>query len=399
MSSLVIGVDASRNRSGGAREHLIGILANLDPDVQGISRVHIWSYHALLSDLPERSWLIKHAVPALEGSLSSQLWWQAFNLSSELKKYGCHILFTSDASSLCRFSPSVVLSQDLLSYEPGVMALFAWGRARIRLLAIRCLQNAAFRRASGVIFLTQYAADLIQSICGPLGNSKVIPHGVNSRFFANREAITAEKKVFSASVPSEPIRCLYISNAALYKYQWVVIEAIGLLRQKGIAIELDLVGGGTGPAQDKINTQIAITDPLGQFIRQHPFVPHEALLMHLNLADVFVFASGCEAFGITLLEAMAMGLPIASSNRSSIPETLRDGGLYFDPENPLEIAVTVEKLINDDELRTKLAIRAYQLASQYSWDMSSRRVWEFIIESYNLAVNNNKFGIDENFKD
>jgi len=176
MSSLVIGVDASRNRSGGAREHLIGILANLDPAVQGIAQVHVWSYQALLVALPNHPWLIKHTLPALEGSLLSQLWWQAFNLSSELKKYGCHILFTSDASSLCRFSPSVVLSQDLLSYEPGVMALFAWGRARIRLLVIRYLQNAAFRRASGVIFLTQYAANLIQSICGPLGNSKVIPH-------------------------------------------------------------------------------------------------------------------------------------------------------------------------------------------------------------------------------
>jgi glycosyltransferase involved in cell wall biosynthesis len=336
----------------------------------------------MLSVLPERPWLIKHAVPALEGSLLSQLWWQAFNLSSELKKHGCHILFTSDASSLCRFSPSVVLSQDLLSYEPGVMALFAWGRARIRLLAIRYLQNAAFRRASGVIFLTQYAANLIQSICGPLGNSKVIPHGVNSRFFANREAITADKKVFSAGVTSEPIRCLYISNTALYKYQWVVIEAIALLRQKGIAIELDLVGGGTGPAQDKINTQIAITDPFGQFIRQHPFVPHEVLLAHLNLADIFVFASGCEAFGITLLEAMAMGLPIASSNRSSIPETLRDGGVYFDPENPLEIAAAVEKIIQDPGYSNRLVLRAHELAKQYSWERCSSETWGFIVDTY-----------------
>ena len=382
MSGIVVGVDASRNRSGGAREHLIGILANLDPSTKGISQVHIWSHRAMLSVLPERSWLIKHAVPALEGSLSYQLWWQAFNLSSELKKYGCHILFTSDASSLCRFSPSVVLSQDLLSYEPGVMALFAWGRARIRLLAIRYLQNAAFRRASGVIFLTQYAANLIQSICGPLGNSKVIPHGVNSRFFANREAITADKKVFSASVTSEPIRCLYISNAALYKYQWVVIEAIGLLRQKGIAIELDLVGGGTGPAQEKINTQIAITDPLGQFIRQHPFVPHEVLLAHLNLADIFVFASGCEAFGITLLEAMAMGLPIVSSNRSSIPETLQDGGLYFDPEKPAEIAFALERIILDPSLRASLAEQARELANQYSWDYCSSETWGFIVDTY-----------------
>ena len=382
MSGVVIGVDASRNRSGGAREHLIGILENLDPAAEGIAQVHVWAYQALLDVLPQQPWLIKHAVPALENGLISQLWWQALTLSSELKKYGCQILFTSDASSLCCFSPSVVLSQDLLSYEPGVMASFAWGRARLRLLAIRYLQNAAFRRASGVIFLTQYAASLIQSICGHLRNMKVIPHGVNPRFFEKSQVIATEKRVFSAGAMSEPIRCLYISNAALYKYQWVVIEAIGLLRQKGIAIELDLVGGGSGPAQDIIKAQIALTDPQGQFVRQHPFVPHSALLGHLSSADVFIFASGCEAFGITFLEAMAIGLPIASSNRSSIPETLQDGGLYFDPENPGEIAASVEKIIRDPVLRGQLAHRASQLAKQYSWERCSKETWGFIVDTY-----------------
>jgi len=382
VSGIVIGVDASRNRSGGAREHLIGILETLDPTAQGITQVHVWSYQALLAVLPNHSWLIKHAVPKLENGLISQLWWQAFNLSSELKKYGCHILFTSDASSLCHFSPSVVLSQDLLSYEPGVMASFAWGRARLRLLTIRYLQNAAFRRASGVIFLTQYAANLIQSICGPLRNTQVIPHGVNPRFFRDSQTIPAEKKVFNAGTKSDPIRCLYISNAALYKYQWVVIEAIGLLRQKGIVIELDLVGGGFGPAQDKIMAQIALTDPQSQFVKKHPFVPHSALVDHLSSADIFIFASGCEAFGITLLEAMAMGLPIASSNRSSIPETLQDGGLYFDPENPAQIAASVDKIILDPALRKQLAHRASQLAKQYSWEHCSNETWGFIMDTY-----------------
>ena len=371
MHSLVIGVDASRNRSGGAREHLIGILENLDPDEQGIAKVHVWSYQALLSILPDFPWLIKHAVPALEEGLLSQLWWQARSLSIELKHYGCYILFTSDASSLCRFTPAVVLSQDLLSYEQGLMASFSWGGARLRLLAIRYIQNAAFRRAAGVIFLTQYAAKLIQSICGYLGNIKVIPHGVNPRFFRDGQNIS-----------SVAIRCLYVSNAALYKYQWVVIEAIGLLRQKGIAIELDLVGGGSGPAQDKIMAQIALTDPQSQFVRQHPFVPHTALVDHLSSADIFIFASGCEAFGITLLEAMAMGLPIASSNRSSIPETLQDGGLYFDPENPAEIAASVEKIILDPVLREQLSHRASQLAKQYSWERCSKETWGFIVDTY-----------------
>lgn len=382
MPGLVIGLDASRNRSGGAREHLIGILENLDPISEGIAHIHIWSYQGLLDVLPGHPWLIKHAAPALEGGLLSQLWWQANTLSVELKRYRCDILFTSDASSLCRFSPSVVLSQDLLSYEPGVISTFAWGRAHLRLIAIRYLQNAAFRRASGVIFLTQYAAKLIQSSCGLLNNIRIIPHGVNSKFFGGGERAILAKNTSDVVFQGERIRCLYISNAALYKYQWVVVEAIGLLRQKGIPVELDLVGGGSGPAQDKIDAQIALTDPQGKFIRQHPFVPHEELLSYLAAADIFIFASGCEAFGITLLEAMAMGLPIAASNRSSIPETLRDGGLYFDPANPLEIAAAVEKIIQDPDLSNQLGLRARELAQEYSWERCSSETWGFIVDTY-----------------
>lgn len=374
----VIGIDASRNRSGGAREHLIGILENLDAGTLDISHVHIWSYQKLLLALPERPWLIKHTVAALEGGLVRQLWWQFSALSSELKRYGCHILFTTDASSLCRFSPSVVLSQDLLSYEPGVMAKFGWSRARLRLILIRWLQNAAFRRASGVIFLTQYAANLIQKASASLPNIQVIAHGVDPRFFKRNKGIRSQQTIFSKCA----IHCLYISNAALYKYQWVVIEAIGLLRKKGWNIQLSLVGGGSGLAQKKVLNQVALTDPDGQFVAQYPFLPHDELINHMDSADIFIFASGCEAFGITLLEAMACGLPIASSNRSSISETLADGGVYFDPENPEEMAAIIEELIADPVLRGKLSKRALELASLYSWEKCSRQTWGFIVDTY-----------------
>jgi len=379
---IVIGVDASRNRSGGAREHLIGILENLDAESLDISQVHIWSFQELLTLLPERPWLIKHSVAALEGGLMGQLWWQASSLSSELKRYGCHILFATDASSLCQFSPSVVLSQDLLSYEPGVMTTFGWGRSRLRLLLIRWLQNAAFVRASGVIFLTQYASKLIQSTSGPLPNINVIAHGVDPRFFKKNDRARSLKEV----VHDRAIRCLYISNAALYKYQWVVIEAIGLLRKKGFNIQLALVGGGSGLAQNKVLKQMALTDPDGQFVTQYPFLPHGELIGHMESTDIYIFASGCEAFGITLLEAMAMGLPIASSNRSSIPETLANGGAYFDPENPEEIASIVERLIIDPVLRGNLSMRALELASLYSWGSCSRQTWSFIVDTYHKVA-------------
>ena len=372
---MIIGVDASRNRSGGAKEHLIGILSNLDLREYGISQVHVWSYRALLDALPNHSWLVKHTTHALEGGLLKQLWWQATQLSSELKRSGCQILFTTDASSLCHFSPQVVLSQDLLSYEPGVMATFGWGQKRLRLILIRWLQNSAFRRAAGAIFLTNYASQLIQANCGHVKKSCVIPHGVNARFFAGNSKDTINPM-------SSKIQCIYVSNTAPYKYQWKVIEAIGLLRNKGLNIHLDLVGGGSGAAQNKTLSQMKVTDPERRFIRQLPFIQPEKLVEHLRNADIFIYASACEAFGITLLEGMAMGLPIAASCRSSIPETLQDGGLYFDSNNSEQIADAVEKLFMNAELRQKLQEKAILLASQYSWDRCTKETWTYIVDTY-----------------
>jgi hypothetical protein len=179
---LIVGVAASRNRSGGAKAHLIGILSEFDPAQHGIESVHVWAFRSLLDQLPENSWLVKHNPSALESILLRQLWWQAMTLTREVRSAGGDVLFTTDASTLCRFSPMVALSQDMLSYEPGVMQYFGYGLSRLRLLAILAIQNLAFRRSEGVIFLTRYAGRVIQKSCGALGCVTHIPHGVDAVF-------------------------------------------------------------------------------------------------------------------------------------------------------------------------------------------------------------------------
>jgi glycosyltransferase involved in cell wall biosynthesis len=375
-SSVTIGIDASRNRSGGAKAHLIGILSELNPSDYNIQKIHVWSFKSLLDQLPNYPWLIKHNPISLEQSLFSQLFWQAASLSNEVRMSGCDILFTTDASTICRFKPMVVLSQDLLSYEPGMMRYFGFGLARMRLLAILFLQNLAFRRSESVIFLTRYAGKVIQQSCGLLQNIAYIAHGVDAVFKYSQE-------VKSWPVSGErSISCIYVSNAELYKYQWVVVEAISLLRKRGYNLTLTLVGGGKGPAQIKINNSIAFLDPSGVFVKQLDFLPKEELLTHLSLADLFVFASGCETFGITLLEGMSVGLPIACSHRSSLPETLQDGGVYFNPEDSESIAVAIEQIIQSPELRLAIAQRAKILSQQYSWKRCADETWAFVTETY-----------------
>jgi glycosyltransferase involved in cell wall biosynthesis len=373
---IIVGVDGSRNRSGGARAHLIGIIENLSPDQQGIKEVNVWAYQNLLDALPERPWLRKHCPPALERGLLSQLWWQMQALAGEAKRVGCDILFATDASTLCTFEPLVVLSQDMLSYEKGVMSYFGYGKARLRLLLILMLQNAAFRRARGVIFLTKYAGKVIQSSCGTLERVAYVAHGVGERF----RAISRERG-WPAS-PAEPIVCTYVSNAEMYKHQWQVVQAIALLRARGHNVRLLLVGGGHGQAQALLNAAMAKFDPGRRFVNQVAFVSQIELTSYLAQSDIFVFASSCENQPVTLLEGMAAGLPIACSDRGPMPEVLEDAGTFFDPEQPETIARAVEELILNEEKRNALAARARQLAERYSWSRCASETFKFIANTY-----------------
>lgn len=369
------GINASRARSGGAVAHLVGMLQEANPLDFGIDEVHVWSYSKLLASLPERPWLVKHASSAVDRSLLHQLWWERFSLSGELRASGCSILLNVDAGSVCRFRPAVTMSRDMLSYEPGEIERYGFSKARLRLIALRYVQNASLRAADGAIFLTRYASNMIQRSCDELGHVAYVPHGVGTSFQSTEHLLPW---------PSErerSIRCLYISNVLPYKHQWHVVEAVAQLRKRGFELQLDLVGGGEGEAQARLERQIAESDPEGKFVTQHEFVPQYTLPDFLSRADLFIFASSCENMPNTLVEAMAVGLPIACSDRGPMPEVLQDGGVYFNPENPDSIAAAVMDLIINPDKRKQLAIRARDISRQYSWARCAHETFSFIAQT------------------
>lgn len=151
-----IGIDASRNRSGGAKVHLIGILSNINPEQYGIKEVHVWSYRTLLNSLPDYPWLHKHCPDELQKSLFRQLLWQRFKLLELAKKMGCQIMLNTDAGTVSRFRPAITMSRDMLSYEPGEIERYGISLSRLRLLALRYVQNTSLRKSDGTIYLTKY---------------------------------------------------------------------------------------------------------------------------------------------------------------------------------------------------------------------------------------------------
>jgi glycosyltransferase involved in cell wall biosynthesis len=371
----IVGVDASRNRSGGAKAHIIGIMSAVDPQELGIDEVHVWSYSELLSALPDRPWLIKHCPAELSGSMFRQLWWQRFRFPKELRANGCNVLLTTDAGSVCRFSPSVVMSRDMLSFEPGEIDRYWFSKAWLRLLLLRYMQVSSLRHASGALFLTQYAAEVIQKFSGQLETVRVIPHGIGENFRMQRPTNVAVTRD-----AAEPLKCVYVSNADLYKHQWHVIEAIRQLRDDGHNLTIELVGAGGGPASAQVFAAIEKFDPNGKFATVTPGVPHHLVPSFLSKADIFIFASSCENMPNTLIEAMACGLPIACSARGPMPEILQNAGEYFDPEKPESIAAAIAKLTSDATARGKFALEAKQLSEHFSWKRCATETLSFLVD-------------------
>jgi glycosyltransferase involved in cell wall biosynthesis len=87
----------------------------------------------------------------------------------------------------------------------------------------------------------------------------------------------------------------------------------------------------------------------------------------------YVFPSFCEGFGLPLVEAMASGVPIACSNRSSLPEVAGDAAVYFNPESVEEMAAALEQLLTESELQKNLVERGLKRAKLFSWAECARK--------------------------
>jgi glycosyltransferase involved in cell wall biosynthesis len=93
-----------------------------------------------------------------------------------------------------------------------------------------------------------------------------------------------------------------------------------------------------------------------------------------SAAEAFIFPSLYEGFGIPPLEAMACGIPVITSNTSSLPEVMGDAGILTDPRSIEGLAYEMDRLVNDDCLKKDLSKKGIIRAGKFSWQDSAERV-------------------------
>ena len=364
-----LAINASRAKSGGAKNHLISVLSNIDPISYGFDEVHLWIYSDLKESIPKRSWLHIHSSSFSNQGIFFQLCWELFILYLILKKRKFNVLLNVDAGSICRFNPSITMSRDMLAFEPGEISRLGFSLAGLRQIFLKRIQCSSLKSSFVSVFLTKYASNVIQNCCGTMPNYKIIPHGVSNNFRNHT------KKVPWPNNEVDTIKVIYISPIFLYKHQWNLVRAISQLRSRKFKIELLLVGAGENVALKKLQKEILTSDPNNEFVTYLDEVEHNEIPRLLSSSHIFAFASSCENMPNTLIEAMCMGLPIACSNKGPMPEILRDAGEYFDPNSPISIRKAIEKIILNSKYREKISRLAIKYSNDFSWEKSANQLF------------------------
>jgi glycosyltransferase involved in cell wall biosynthesis len=149
-----------------------------------------------------------------------------------------------------------------------------------------------------------------------------------------------------------------------------ILEAIAILKDKDLPVQF-LKAGADFSAEQKQFIQAKGLESHIKYVGK----PDKSTLVHFyNAADVLVAPSLHEGFGITLLEAMACGTPVITSNTSAMPEVVGEAGVLIDPLSTNEIVAAVIRLQHDSAYRQELVNRSLNQVKGFTWKSTAEHV-------------------------
>ncbi len=136
-----------------------------------------------------------------------------------------------------------------------------------------------------------------------------------------------------------------------------------------------VLAGSAGYGSEEILARIAGSPAAGRISVLGYISPAELAGWYAR-CSVFAFPSLDEGFGMPVLEAMAAGVPVLTSNRSALPEVAGDAALLVDPENPETLGKALRDLTQSEDLRRDLARRGSSRAQLFTWEKAVRETWD-----------------------
>jgi glycosyltransferase involved in cell wall biosynthesis len=226
------------------------------------------------------------------------------------------------------------------------------------------------RRASHLIAISgSTARDLTRFFAVPNSKITVIFPGVDAAYRPIRDESLLASFRLRHSLPKKFI--LSVGTLEPRKNLVTLLHAYAQFKRQANTNHKLVLAGGKGWFYQPIFAAVEELGLQGDVLFPG-FVAEDELPLWYNTADVFVYPSLYEGFGLPPLEAMACGKPVAVADSSSLPEVVGDAALCIDPYQPEEWAAALLRLCQDASLRSDLAARALERAGQFSWTRMAR---------------------------
>ncbi len=225
--------------------------------------------------------------------------------------------------------------------------------------------------AARIITVSDHSARDIVAICGvPREKVTVIHNAVSEEFYPSHDplALAAWGRRFGWT-PRPFI--LFVGGADPRKNHRAVLEAYVGRQEQLKSHTIIMVGSPThrfgnlcdSVAAAGLEKHVVCTGPLSL----------TDLRMLYSHAEVFVFPSIYEGFGMPVLEAMACGAPVITSNTTALPEVAGDAAVLVDPDKPDELADAMARVIHDSSLRASLREKGFQRVKRFTWEQTARQ--------------------------
>ena len=356
-----IAIDASTiSTQGGPRAYVLGLLDALGR----IDREN--EYVVFYNDpihLGRFAWAQELVLPGK--SPLCRLWREHVALALACRREKVDLLHCpKSAIPLWSPCPTVVTLHDLIPIthpETETRAAQLYWRLQIPIAA---------RRASFIITDSDHARNEIVDMFGvPDRHIAVTPLGYPPAMDEPADPARAAEVRCRYGLPNSYI--LYVGTIQPRKNLDMLIEAYALLRREGSTAQKLVIVGRKGWLYETLFIRISSLG-LEEDIVFTGFVPDEDLPDLYDGACLFVYLSFFEGFGLPPLEAMARGIPVVTSNTTSLPEVVGDAGITVSPGNLDDVVEGMRRILLDDNIAARLRQAGRLRALQFSWDRTAR---------------------------
>ncbi len=242
---------------------------------------------------------------------------------------------------------------------------------------LRAITRYSARHAARIIAISKSSKDDVVRFCGvPAERVRVVYCGADGNFRPySRERV--EEFRADKGLPAHFI--LYLGTLEPRKNVARLVRAYAALRRNGRDKPKLVIAGAKGWGYDDVFAAVEQGDAQSDVIFAG-YVPQAELPLWYNAADLFVFPSLYEGFGLPVLEAMACGTPAITSNVSSLPEVAGDAALTIAPEDSGALSDTIQRALHDPDLRAQMRERGLRQAARFNWTEAARQTAQVYAE-------------------